>query len=407
MGTPPKKGKSKMDKLMKKEMIRNNAASSITNMIFEEAYSLYENNLHDNPDECITALQNALPFVKQQSNLHATTHLYLALGACFKVTGNFHQALSYFAEAIQTALHGGIDWAYAEALEQAQLTSLQLNDHASAYSFAKELNRWLKVQLDKQYTEELKTEPKPSDEREQHLAKQQQKIERQQNELQRFGYVVAHDLKEPLHIVSGFCSLIDYKYRNTFTPELKELFGYITTGTKQMHDKLDDLIEYAHINPHPNIEPLETENLVNKALSLLSNRIKEVNASVLVNKPQANTIQGNPQMLLSLLFRLLDNALKFTHPKQTIKIRINISTTDTETVMSISDNGIGIEPEHQGRIFQIFSQLHRQQFPGTGMGLAICQKIVEAHNGNIRVESIVGEGSTFICTFPNSSAQTA
>lgn len=396
-----------MDKLMKKELIRNNTASSITNMIFEEAYSLYENNLHDNPDECITALQNALPFVKQQSNLHATTHLYLALGACFKLTGNFHQALSCFAEAIQTALHGGIDWAYAEALEQAQLTSLQLNDHASAYSFAKELNRWLKAQLDKQHTKSFQSELSHSDEQEQYLIKQRQTIERQQNELQRFGYVVAHDLKEPLHIVSGFCSLIDYKYRNTFTPEMKELFGYITTGAKQLHDKLDDLIEYAHINPHPNIEPLETEALVNKTLSLLSNRIKEVSASVLVSTPMPHTIQGNPQMLLSLLYRLLDNALKFTHPQQSINIGINISVTDSKTVMSVLDNGIGIEPEHQGRIFQIFSQLHRQQFPGTGMGLAICQKIVEAHNGNIRVESIVGEGSTFICTFPNSGTQTA
>ena len=390
-----------MNSIIEKEKRSAATISSPTNIIFEEAYNLYENNLHDDPDACIEALQNALPLVVQQPNLHATTHLYLALGACFKVTGNFHQALSYFVKAIHTALHGGIDWAYAEALEQAQLTSLRLNDHAAAYSFANELNRWLKAQLDKKYTKELKTEPSPSDEQERNMAKQQRMIERQHNELQRFGYVVAHDLKEPLHIVSGFCSLINYKYRNTFTPELKELFGYITTGTKQMHDKLDDLIEYAHINPHPNIEPLETGTLVNKTLSLLSNRIKEVNASVLINQPLPKLIQGNPQMLLSLLFRLLDNALKFTLPQQSINICLNISTNDTETVMSVSDNGIGIEPEHQERIFQIFSQLHRQQYPGTGMGLAICQKIVEAHKGNIRVESIVGEGSTFICTFPN------
>ncbi|OWY21971.1 GHKL domain-containing protein [Sphingobacteriales bacterium UPWRP_1] len=366
-----------------------------------EVFERYRQQAFTNPSACIDALKRALPVLNQQTNASTAAHVYLALANCYKVLEDYAQALQFYSEAINLARQSGAEWAYAEALEQAQLVCVALNNHAAAYNFATELNRWLKTQLQHHKIEEdhLWSQNDPADHL-QHIEKQRAIIERQHTELQRFGYIVAHDLKEPLHVVSGFSSLINYKFHHTFTPELKELFGYISGGVKQMHDKLDDLLDYVHIDPNPVVEIVNAHATVNKVKAMFTHRINELQANVILQVGADDTLYANPTMLTSLLYRLIDNALKFTR-QQPAKVTIAIGNKDAETMVTISDNGIGIEPEYHERIFHIFTQLKRQHGSGTGMGLAICRKIVEAHGGKIWVESVPHSGSTFTFTLPH------
>lgn len=374
------------------------------NQIIDEAYNLYRNKVLSNPQACISALKQALPLLNRQTDLKSATYVYLALANCYKLTEDYTNALEYYTEAIYMARQGSIDWAYAEALEQAQIVCTNMNDHAAACSYALELNRWLKAQLSRRNTNNhlWSSQSPDTDNHLQHIEKQRSIIERQHSELQRFGYIVAHDLKEPLHIVSGFSSLINYKFQHLFTPELKELFGYLSGGVKQLHEKLDDLLDYVHIDPNPTKELVSAEAAVNKVKSMFTSRIQELNAQITLLNTENQAVFTNPAMLISLLYRLIDNALKFTH-QQTPKITISISQQEGETLIAIADNGIGIEPEYHERIFQIFTQLNRQQDAGTGMGLAICRKIAEAQGGKIWVNSAPNTGSTFFVALPQKS----
>ncbi|OWY22027.1 GHKL domain-containing protein [Sphingobacteriales bacterium UPWRP_1] len=366
-----------------------------------QAFDRYRQQAFSNPAACIDALRQVLPILNQQTNASTAVHVYLSLANCYKALEDYTQALQLYSEAIYLARQSGAEWAYAEALEQAQLVCVALNDHAAAYNFATELNRWLKTQLQRHKIEEDHLwNPKDPAEHLQHIEKQRVIIERQHTELQRFGYIVAHDLKEPLHVVSGFSSLINYKFHHTFTPELKELFGYISGGVKQMHDKLDDLLDYVHIDPNPVAETINAHAAINKVKAMFTHRISELQANVTLLVGAETTLYANPAMFTSLLYRLLDNALKFTQ-QQPAKITISVENKDAGTTVTVSDNGIGIEPEYHERIFHIFTQLNRQQGAGTGMGLAICRKIVEAHGGKIWVESVPHSGSAFTFILPN------
>ncbi|MEO0685762.1 MAG: ATP-binding protein, partial [Cyanobacteria bacterium J06649_11] len=224
-------------------------------------------------------------------------------------------------------------------------------------------------------------------------------LERSNAELKKFAYVASHDLQEPLNQVANYVQLIEMRYQNALDEDANEFIGYVVGGVSLMQTLIDDVLAYSKVDMQ-NIEfaPISAEKALEKALNNLSTRIEQTAAKI--THDELPTVMADSTQIMQLFQNLIGNAIKFRSEKQP-EIHISVSRSEEEWLFSVSDNGIGIEPRFSDRIFVIFQRLHtRDEYPGTGMGLAICKKIAECHRGNIWVESQLGEGATFNFTIP-------
>jgi len=220
-------------------------------------------------------------------------------------------------------------------------------------------------------------------------------------DLRQFSYVASHDLKEPLRMVSSFLGLIEKRLNGKVKEdqELKEFINYAVDGTQRMDVLINDLLSYSRVNTHQ--KPFEKVNLkevLDVAKINLKVYIEENNA--IINAKKLPTVKADLNQMIQLFQNLISNAIKY-RSKDTIPV-INISSdrVDGKVRVSITDNGIGIAPEYHERIFQVFQRLHsRAEYEGTGVGLAICKRIVDRHGGAITIDSVKGEGSTFHFSF--------
>lgn len=220
--------------------------------------------------------------------------------------------------------------------------------------------------------------------------------------LKEFAYLTSHDLREPLRSISGFVSLISKQCETVEMPEEKrkqvhEYFNYIYSGVKQMEELISDIKEYSAINVlERNFAIVRMDELVNQLIETLDDEILKTQATVHIASklPEVN---GDKTLLYSLLLNLLSNAIKYHKQGTPPVITIGYKHTDKGHVFSIMDNGVGIPDEYRDRVFLAFKRLHGKDGPysGTGMGLAICKKAVEIHGGDIWLESIPDQGSTF------------
>ncbi len=220
------------------------------------------------------------------------------------------------------------------------------------------------------------------------------------SEMQKFTYAASHDLQEPLRIVVSFVQLLQRKYGGKLDKEADEFIGFAVNGARRMQRLLGDLRTYARIvSVSPNLRPISLHKLIDRALSSLQSAIRETGAKVeLGTLPEF--IVGDGSHLLLLLHHLFSNALKF-HGARLPRVRVFAQDRPDEWIVAVSDNGIGIDPKYSERIFEMFERLNdRMNYPGSGMGLPICKKIVEAHNGRIWFESQTGEGTTFYFSLP-------
>ncbi|QNA45280.1 PAS domain S-box protein [Lacibacter sediminis] len=214
-------------------------------------------------------------------------------------------------------------------------------------------------------------------------------------ELERFAYIASHDLQEPLRMVSSFLQLLEKKYQDSIDEKGREYIRFAVDGSLRMKRLINDLLDYSRVTTRKQqLEPVNMELVISDVLQNLSLQIAEKNAtietSVLPQLPLADKTQ-----MVQLIQNLVANALKYSGSKQPV-IKIDASEKEDEWLFSVKDNGIGFDEKFVDKIFVIFQRLHNKtEYSGTGIGLAICKKIIDRHGGKIYAESVPGEGSTF------------
>ena len=224
-------------------------------------------------------------------------------------------------------------------------------------------------------------------------------LKRSNYDLQQFAYVASHDLKTPLRSISGFIQLLERKYAHSFEEGAQSLINRTRDATRRLEQLTDDLLAYARVNS--DITPLtvvDLNDVATEVTHLLDAVITETGASVLVGP--LPKVRGARSQLVQLLLNLISNALKYRKDHSPL-IRISAVRQASEWVVTVEDNGIGIEEKHYKRIFEVFKRLHAQnEYAGTGIGLAVCRRVVHHHGGKIWVKSVAGQGSTFHFTIP-------
>ncbi|REL29138.1 PAS domain S-box protein [Rhodohalobacter sp. SW132] len=228
------------------------------------------------------------------------------------------------------------------------------------------------------------------------LKKQARELEASNEELEQFAFVASHDLQEPLRMITGFLALLEKKYDSVLDEKGRQYIYFATDGAKRMRQIILDLLEFSRVGrADTEKEPVDVKKLIEDVLTLNKKLIEESGAEVHVEPlPQIHAVKSSVRQLF---LNLINNAIKYRKNGVPPQILIKSEETELTWKFKITDNGIGINPAYADKIFNIFQRLHgTNEYSGTGMGLAICKKIVEEHGGKIWVESEEGEGSTFI-----------
>ncbi len=221
-------------------------------------------------------------------------------------------------------------------------------------------------------------------------------------DLEKFAYVASHDLQEPLRMIYIYSELLLKKYSNEVNQEAKEYLDSIMSGAVRLRQLIKDLLEFSRVGNKRKAEPftdVDMNEVVRTCLSDMSSAIADKKIDIQAEKLPA--IRGAKTQMLRLMENLIGNAVKFTRKTGNPKIAISAEKKGNEWEFCVKDNGIGIAKEYQEKIFEIFEKLHSQdEYEGTGIGLAVCRKIISQHGGKIRVESREGEGASFYFTLP-------
>lgn len=233
------------------------------------------------------------------------------------------------------------------------------------------------------------------------LARSNQELTRSNQELQNFAYVASHDLQEPLRSIGGFSGLLARKYKGKLDAKADEYLDFLVAASTRMQRMIVDLLDYSRLGHDPKpFQPVHLRDALDAALSLVQAAVQELHAEFLIG--DLPIVQGDNQQLTQLFQNLVGNALKF-HSEDPPQIMISNRRQGSEWILSVRDNGIGIDPDRAGDVFQIFKRLHSQeQYPGTGIGLAVCKRIVERHRGRIWVQPNENgsRGTTFYFSLP-------
>ncbi len=220
-------------------------------------------------------------------------------------------------------------------------------------------------------------------------------------ELEQFAYVASHDLQEPLRMVSTYVQLFEKRFKGSIVDEKADKYiAYAVEGAKRMQALIGGLLAYSRVGAGDNATTrVDLNDTLDVALMNLSEALIETGA--LITRERLPTITGDPTQLTQVFQNLVANANKFHRPDVTPRIHVAATRQGDSWVLSVKDNGIGIEPQFFDRTFVIFQRLHtRTEFPGTGIGLSICKKVVERHGGRIWIESKPGDGTSFCFRLP-------
>ncbi len=245
------------------------------------------------------------------------------------------------------------------------------------------------------------TERKQAEEK---LMKTMVELKRTNTDLEQFIKVAYHDLQEPLRMVSSYVQLLERRYKGKLDRDADDFIRYAVEGVNRMHSLINDLLTYSNVDTCGKpFKPVDCTEVLNHAVGSLQKAIERSRA-VITHDPLPTIIADDLQFV-KLSQNLLSNAIKF-HGEEPPRIHVSAEQKKNEWLFSVHDNGIGIDPEFTDRIFTIFQRLHgMSEYPGTGIGLAICKKIVERHGGRIWVESEPGKGSTFYFTIPKQRSE--
>jgi len=238
---------------------------------------------------------------------------------------------------------------------------------------------------------------------EEKLAALVEELRRSNTELEQFAYVASHDLQEPLRMVASYTQLLARRYEGKLDAEADEFIGYAVDGANRMQKLINDLLTYSRVGTRGReLVPTDSQAAFEAACANLRRTIEESGAEVVCVGEPLPTVVGDHTQLVQLFQNLISNAIKFSREEEEVP-RVEVGSErlvdQEEWLFWVRDNGIGIEEQYAERIFVIFQRLHgKGEYGGTGIGLAVCKKIVERHGGRMWVESKVGEGSTFFFT---------
>lgn len=232
------------------------------------------------------------------------------------------------------------------------------------------------------------------------LAEQATELERSNAELEQFAYVASHDLQEPLRMVGSYTQLLERRYAAKLDEDAREFIRFAVDGVRRVRALIDDLLAYSRTGTRATEPgPTDVAAVLESVLQNLGPATEESGARV--THDPLPTIPADAGQVGQLLRNLIANALKFRREGMPPRVHVGVHRDGATCVLTVRDNGIGIAPEFRDRIVVVFQRLHsRDEYPGTGIGLAIRKKIVERHGGRIRVESTPGGGTTFHLSFP-------
>jgi|SRR5579872_1504739 len=235
------------------------------------------------------------------------------------------------------------------------------------------------------------------------LAKQAEQLVRSNADLQQFAYVTSHDLQEPLRTVSGLSELVKRRYSGrTLNEDACDMLDLVVSAAERMKALVRDLLSYSTTS-HSEIPftRVDMNSVVQWAINNLQQAIEEADAVIEVD--QLPDVRGNKLILVQLFQNLISNAIKY-RGLDPPRIKISAMRRENEYVFSVADNGIGIAHAYHQKVFGLFTRLHGDRYPGTGIGLALCKSIVEKHGGSIRIESELNKGATFQVSLPKEVA---
>lgn len=224
-------------------------------------------------------------------------------------------------------------------------------------------------------------------------------LKRSNAELEQFAYVASHDLQEPLRMVASFTQLLAKRYKDKLDADAHEFISFAVDGANRMQRLINDLLSYSRIQTRANpFGETDFEEVLGQARINLQAAIEK--SCALISNDPLPVLTADSNQMLRLFQNLIDNAIKFSGDMPP-RIHISAEKIDNDYLFSVRDNGIGIDPQFKERIFVIFQRLHnKEEYPGTGIGLAICKRIIERHKGRIWLESEPGNGSVFYFTLP-------
>ncbi len=236
------------------------------------------------------------------------------------------------------------------------------------------------------------------------LEQRQLELQRSNADLEQFAYVASHDLQEPLRKVASFCQMLQRRYSDQLDDKARQYIAFAVDGATRMQRLITDLLTFSRIGRvYDDSRSVELDEVVGQAEANLAGAIADRRARI--ERPPLPTVPGDVTLLTMLWQNLISNAIKFRHPDRDPLVRVAVEETGDLWQFSVEDNGIGIDPKFADKIFVIFQRLHsRETYTGTGIGLAVCKKVVEFHGGTIRLDETYHDGARFVFTLPSARA---
>ena len=230
------------------------------------------------------------------------------------------------------------------------------------------------------------------------VAERTAELERSNAELEQFAYIASHDLQEPLRMVTSYVQLLARRYKGRLDKDADDFIAYAVDGATRMKHMIDDLLNYSRVGTRgKEFQPTSSGDVLRQAVANIQLAIQESDA--LITHDPLPTVMADEWQLVQLFQNLVNNAIRYRN-QDSPRVHVSVEQKANEWVFSVSDNGVGIESQYFDRIFQVFQRLRNKNDSGSGVGLAVCRKIVERHGGRIWVESEIGKGSTFYFTIP-------
>jgi signal transduction histidine kinase len=232
------------------------------------------------------------------------------------------------------------------------------------------------------------------------LEQRRLELARSNDDLEQFAYVASHDLQEPLRKVASFCQMLQRRYSDVIDDRGRQYIAFAVDGATRMQQLITDLLEFSRIGRlYDSTGSVDLNEIVDQVEQTLARLIEDSRTEIV--RPVLPTVPGDPTLLTMLWQNLLGNAVKFRHPDRAARVEITATSTGNEWTFQVRDNGIGIDPQFADKIFVIFQRLHsRDAYTGTGIGLAICKKVVEHHGGTIHLDATHTEGTCMTFTLP-------
>jgi PAS domain S-box-containing protein len=256
--------------------------------------------------------------------------------------------------------------------------------------------RWIIVATARDITEQRRAEAE--------IRRRVEELTRSNHELEQFAYITSHDLSEPLRMVASYTQLLERRYAAHFDQDAREFMGFIVGGAQRMKQLIDDLLTYSRAGRAGiALKELALDLALDDALANLAHAVRTTGATI--EREPLPTILADRSGMVQVFQNIVGNAIKFRHTERPPVVSVWCRDAGPDWMIAIEDNGIGIAPEYFERIFAVFQRLHpRQDYEGTGIGLAICKKVIERHKGQIIVDSTPGKGATFRLWLPKAPA---